>query len=107
MHDPCATSREDGCLRGTMRDPTPRTFPDSQGESMRTSPYLLAALAFGLTAAAARAAEPAKGGETAMSATPARAASLDEVYQKYLEARGGPEKLNALKSIRFTGKAMF
>ena len=56
---------------------------------MRTSCNLLAALAFGLTA------------------TAAHAATLDEVYGKYIEARGGQAKLAALKSLRLTGKAMF
>ncbi|HEY8211419.1 MAG TPA: hypothetical protein VIG99_28240 [Myxococcaceae bacterium] len=55
---------------------------------MRTSWYPLAALAIGLSTAAS-------------------AATLDEVYGKYVEARGGAAKLAALKSVRITGRAMF
>jgi hypothetical protein len=55
---------------------------------MRTSWYPLAALAIALS--------------TAASAT-----TLDEVYGKYIEARGGADKLAALKSLRVTGRAIF
>ncbi|HVE82584.1 MAG TPA: hypothetical protein VND93_07040 [Myxococcales bacterium] len=39
--------------------------------------------------------------------TAAHAATLEEIYNRYLEARGGQAKLAALKSVRVTGKAMF
>jgi photosystem II stability/assembly factor-like uncharacterized protein len=37
----------------------------------------------------------------------ARALTVDEVLTRYVEARGGPAKLDALRSLRLTGKALF
>jgi hypothetical protein len=41
------------------------------------------------------------------AASSARALTLDEILQKNLTARGGAEKIAALKSVRFTGKMKF
>jgi hypothetical protein len=43
----------------------------------------------------------------AAAAPRARALTLDEILQKNLAARGGAEKIAALKSVRFTGKMKF
>jgi hypothetical protein len=44
----------------------------------------------------------------ALAAAPrARALTLDEILQKNLAARGGMEKISALKSVRFSGKMKF
>src|SRR5262249_30229535 len=86
--------------------------PRPQGAFMRTSWYPLAALAIGLSTAASATAPDEGSGKYVEThpSMPVKAPSgltLDEVYGKYIEARGGAAKLGALKSVRFTGKGMF
>src|SRR6185369_4580879 len=42
-----------------------------------------------------------------LPAGPARALTVDEIVAKAIEARGGPAKIEAIKSVRATGKALF
>ncbi len=42
-----------------------------------------------------------------LSVQPARAVTVDELVAKNLEARGGASKLDAIRSVRLTGKAVF
>ncbi|HYV44262.1 MAG TPA: hypothetical protein VFA20_05340 [Myxococcaceae bacterium] len=72
---------------------------------MPTSWYLRAALALAATTATVAAAADVETPPQAVR--PGKTLTLDEVYTRYIEARGGKDKLAALKSVRFSGKAMF